>query len=80
MTGAGYLKKIGLEPIILHDQPGKGRTFIEEFEAVLPTDPDWILIPTWNKWWENTHIKPSERFGDTYSPITREFADRWKEG
>ena len=27
-----FLKKLGLEPIILHEQPNKGRTLIEKFE------------------------------------------------
>src|SRR5207302_7859112 len=31
-TLARYLTKIGLEPIILHEQADKGRTLIEKFE------------------------------------------------
>ena len=31
-TVAGFLKKLELEPIILHEQPNKGRTIIEKFE------------------------------------------------
>jgi hypothetical protein len=29
----GFLRKVGLEPIILHEQPNEGRTIIEKFEA-----------------------------------------------
>lgn len=32
MTIAQFLKDLGLEPIILHEQPNKGRTLIEKFE------------------------------------------------
>ena len=31
-TVARYLSKLGLDPIILHEQPNKGRTIIEKFE------------------------------------------------
>jgi hypothetical protein len=27
------------------------------------SDPDWVLITSWNEWFEATHIAPSERFG-----------------
>ena len=27
------------------------------------SDPDWIVITSWNEWYEATHIAPSERFG-----------------
>jgi predicted nucleotide-binding protein len=32
-TVARYLSKLGLDPIILHEQPNRGRTVIEKFEA-----------------------------------------------
>ena len=31
-TVARFLEKVGLEPVILHEQPNKGRTIIEKFE------------------------------------------------
>ena len=30
---AGFLRKLGLVPVILHEQPNEGRTIIEKFEA-----------------------------------------------
>lgn len=30
---AGFLRKLGLEPVILHEKPNEGRTIIEKFEA-----------------------------------------------
>jgi predicted nucleotide-binding protein len=30
---AGYLRKIGLQPVVLHEQANEGRTIIEKFEA-----------------------------------------------
>ena len=44
---ARFLSQVGLEPIILHEQPNRGRTIIEKFEeysqvgfAVAPLTPD----------------------------------------
>lgn len=48
------------------------------FEAALQSDPDWIFITSWNEWWENTHIEPSQAFGNLYLKITKEYSDRWK--
>ncbi len=31
-TAARFLERLGLEPVILHEQPNKGRTIIEKFE------------------------------------------------
>lgn len=49
-------------------------------DSLLASDPDWILIATWNEWWETTHIEPSQAFGDLYLGLTREYAVRWKGG
>jgi glycosyl hydrolase family 99 len=48
------------------------------FEAALSSDPDWIFITTWNEWYENTHIEPSQLNGEKYLTITHEFAQKWK--
>jgi len=56
-----------------------GATYREALDGAAASDPDWILITSWNEWWENTHIEPSVNFGDQYVQITREFAARWKQ-
>jgi predicted nucleotide-binding protein len=52
-TTARFLEHIGLEPIILHEQPNSGRTIIEKFEdhadvgfAVVLLTPDDTAHPT----------------------------------
>ena len=49
MTVARFLTKLGLEPVVLHEQPNQGRTIIEKFEeyaqvafAVVLLTPDDI--------------------------------------
>ena len=34
---------------------------------------------SWNEWRENTYIEPSERYGDKYLRITREYVNKWKD-
>jgi hypothetical protein len=55
-----------------------GAFFWSTIQAAVQSDPDWILITTWNEWWEHTYIEPSERYGERYLDITREFLGRWR--
>jgi hypothetical protein len=43
-TVARFLEKLDLEPIILHEQPNKGRTIIEKFETHADVDFAAILL------------------------------------
>jgi len=56
----------------------EGAYYQSTFDAAVRSDPDWIIITTWNEFGENTHIEPSERYGDLYLRLTREFAQRWR--
>lgn len=55
-----------------------GELYRQTFAAAVNSDPDWIFITTWNEWWEHTHIEPSEKFGDQYLQLTRQYAELWK--
>lgn len=55
-----------------------GAFYRSTWEAALQSNPDWILITTWNGWYEHTHIEPSQAFGDQYLEITRKYAEQWK--
>jgi len=48
------------------------------FQAAIESSADWIFITSWNEFQENSHIEPSEAYGDEYLRITREYADRWR--
>ena len=56
-----------------------GTYFDAQWSAAVAAQPDWIVVTSWNEFWENTHIEPSVNFGDQYLQITREFAARWKQ-
>lgn len=52
----------------------KGETYRETFEAALNSNPSWIIITTWNEWWEHTYIEPSIKYKDNYLKLTKEFS------
>lgn len=47
-------------------------------EAALNSRPDWLLITSFNEWYENTHIEPSVSYGQTYLDLTRTFSSEFK--
>lgn len=57
----------------------EGAYYRSTFDAALSSDPDWIIIMTWNEFGENTHIAPSLRYGDQYLGITRECVRVWND-
>lgn len=64
----------------LLQERGDGDFYRRTWDAALRSSPDWILITTWNEWWEHTHIEPSQGFGELYLDITRDYARAWKGG
>jgi hypothetical protein len=48
------------------------------FDHAINSRADWIVITSWNEFQENSHIEPSEQFGDKYLNITSEYAKQWK--
>jgi hypothetical protein len=57
-----------------------GALYRASWEAAVSSRPDWIIVSTWNEWWENTEIEPGWLHGDLYLRLTRELADAWKKG
>jgi hypothetical protein len=47
--------------------------------VAIQSDPDWIIIMTWNEYWEHTYIEPSELYGDMYLRLTGELVGEWKQ-
>lgn len=61
----------------LKDRAG-GDYYRSTWEAAIASNPDWIFITTWNEYQENTQIEPSQKYGDEYLRITKEYVQRWK--
>jgi hypothetical protein len=51
-----------------------GNFYRDTFAAAAATNPDMIVITSWNEWQESTHIEPSTAYGDFYLNLTRELA------
>lgn len=49
-----------------------GAFFRETWSAATATNPDMIMITSFNEWLEGTHIEPSVAYGDFYLSLTRE--------
>jgi hypothetical protein len=56
-----------------------GGTYQGTFDAALKSDPDWVLITSFNEWWENTYIEPSVTYGWKYIDLTTIYSSEFKE-
>lgn len=57
-----------------------GGAFYEaQWQAALDAHPDWIIVTSWNEWWENTQVESSARYGDAYVRATRDWASLFRD-
>ena len=52
-----------------------GATLREEYAAAVASSPDVLGLISWNEFSENTHVEPSEQFGDRYVQLLRDVLD-----
>jgi Calcineurin-like phosphoesterase/Glycosyl hydrolase family 99 len=52
-----------------------GLTLREEYDAAVSSSPDVLGLISWNEYSENTHVEPSEQFGNRYLDVLGEIAD-----
>lgn len=57
-----------------------GGTYRQTLDAALTSNPDWILITSFNEWYENSHIEPSANYGWQYISLTSQFSVNFKQG
>jgi hypothetical protein len=55
-----------------------GLRYEQAWDAALESLPDWILITSWNEWFEGTSIEPGRANGDLALRQTAELAAAWK--
>lgn len=48
------------------------------FDAAVSSNPDWLLITSFNEWVEGTYIEPGILYGDHYLQMTRELIAAFK--
>lgn len=56
----------------------EGSLYAATFQAALQSQPDWLLVSSFNEWVEGTYIQPSVLYGDKYLQLTREFVREFK--
>lgn len=56
----------------------EGKTYSEHWRLAIDSNPDWILICSFNEWIEGTEIEPSLEFGREYLDITNKYAKEFK--
>jgi hypothetical protein len=56
----------------------QGAVYDDQWSSAIDTRADWIVVTSWNEWWENTEIEPGERYGRTYLERTRHWAAIFK--
>lgn len=57
-----------------------GALYPDIFDAALQSQPDWLLVSSFNEWVEGTYIEPGVFYGDMYMRLTREFIRIFKGG
>jgi hypothetical protein len=55
-----------------------GSVYDQQWTAAIDAGADWVVVTSWNEWWENTQIEASERYGTTYLERTRAWASAFK--
>ena len=52
-----------------------GALYEARWRAAVAAQPDWIVVTSWNEFWENTHIEPSVLYNRRYQGRTRVWSD-----
>jgi Glycosyl hydrolase family 99/Carbohydrate binding module (family 6) len=66
----------GRNPTQYIDREG-GNRMRRMLAASLTSEPNWVVVHTWNEWWENTYIEPSVNFGTQYLDMTGQYLLPW---
>ncbi|MBS3788226.1 hypothetical protein KGY79_08550 [Candidatus Bipolaricaulota bacterium] len=74
----GYDDTVIRDPGMVKERNG-GDLYRKFWEIARNSQPDWILITSFNEWHEGTEIEQSEEYGAEYLTLTRDFAEEWKE-
>lgn len=67
-----------IRPQSIHIPRDSGSFYRSIWDKNLSTNPDWVMVTTWNDYGENTHIEDSATYGNYYLDLTRDYAARYK--
>jgi hypothetical protein len=57
-----------------------GAVYEASLQAALKSDPDWLILSSFNEWVEGSYIEPSLQYGDKYLRMTKDFARHFQQG
>lgn len=63
----------------VQDREG-GNYFARSWQAAMASNPNWIVINSFNEWPEGTYIEPSAAFGDQYLALAGQWSGQFKAG
>jgi hypothetical protein len=55
-----------------------GSVYAEQWKAAVDAGADWIIVTSWNEWWENTEIEAGQRYGRSYLDLTTAWTKAFK--
>jgi hypothetical protein len=55
-----------------------GTVYDDQWSKAIETGADWVVVTSWNEWWENTEVEPGQRYGRAYLDRTRHWAGIFK--
>lgn len=64
-----------LHPVVSRDN---GARYDATWQAALAGDPDWVLVSTWNEWYEGSQIEPGLQTGSQALQQTATNAAAWR--
>jgi hypothetical protein len=64
-------------PAFARDRAG-GQYYERTFNAVIGTNPDMLIVHSFNEWIEGSQIEPSVTYGDFYLNLTAQLAARYR--
>ncbi len=62
----------------LYIERENGNFYRKVWEAAIASKPDWVLITSFNEWFEGTEIEPSKEYEDFYLNLTRYYSNLFK--
>lgn len=57
-----------------------GAYYVRSWQAAIASNPNWIVINSFNEWPEGSYIEPSAAHGDHYINLTAEWSGQYKSG
>ncbi len=57
-----------------------GAYYAQSWQAAIASNPNWVVITSFNEWPEGTYIEPSAAYGDAYLGLTAQYSSQFKAG